>query len=54
MTIATSDANHYEITKASLNAGFDSLCEKPTTMTEEEGEDIVAIVRDTCRICAVN
>nr|WP_237066733.1 hypothetical protein [Loktanella sp. M215] len=23
-------------------------------MTEEEGEDIVASVRDTCRICAVN
>ena len=54
VTIATSDANHYEITKAFLNAGFDSLCEKPMTMTVEEGEDIVAIVRDTCRICAVN
>jgi predicted dehydrogenase len=30
------------------------LCEKPMTMTVEEGEDIVRTARETGKICAVN
>ena len=54
VTVATPNATHFEITKAFLEAGFNVLCEKPMTMTVEEGEDIVRIARDTGRICAVN
>ena len=41
VTVATPNDTHYEITKAFLEAGFHVLCEKPMTMTVEEGEDIV-------------
>jgi predicted dehydrogenase len=54
VTVATPNATHYQITKAFLEAGFDMLCEKPMTMTVEEGEDIVQIARKNGRICAVN
>ena len=54
VTVATPNATHFEITKAFLQAGFHVLCEKPMTMTVAEGEEIVALARDTGRICAVN
>ena len=54
VTVATPNATHYEITKAYLAAGFHVLCEKPMTMTVEEGEDIVKLARATGKICAVN
>ena len=54
VTVATPNATHFEITKAFLEAGFDVLCEKPMTMTVEEGEAIVDLARETGRICAVN
>ena len=54
VTVATPNATHFEITKNFLEAGFHVLCEKPMTMTVEEGEDIVKISRATGRICAVN
>ena len=54
VTVATPNASHFEITRAFLQAGFDVLCEKPMTMTVAEGEEIVALSRDTGRICAVN
>ncbi len=54
VTVATPNATHYEITKAFLEAGFHVLCEKPMTMTVEEGEDIVRTARASGRICAVN
>ena len=54
VTIATPNATHFEITRAFLEAGFHVLCEKPMTMTVEEGEEIVALSRATGRICAVN
>lgn len=54
VTIATPNATHYEISRAFLEAGFDVLCEKPLTMTADEAEHIVAITRETGRICAVN
>ncbi|WP_412506266.1 Gfo/Idh/MocA family protein [Roseovarius sp. SYSU LYC5161] len=54
VTVATPNATHFEITRAWLEAGFHVLCEKPMTLTVEEGEEIVRIARATGRICAVN
>ena len=54
VTVATPNATHFEIAKAFLEAGFHVLCEKPMTMTVEEGEEIVRVARETGRICAVN
>lgn len=54
VTVATPNATHFAITKAFLEAGFHVLCEKPMTMTVDEGEEIVRIARATGRICAVN
>ena len=54
VTVATPNATHYEITKAFLEAGFHVLCEKPMTMTVEQGEDIVRTAQAAGKICAVN
>ena len=54
VTVATPNATHFKITKAFLEQGFHMLCEKPMTMTVEEGEEIVRIARDSGRVCAVN
>ena len=54
VTVATPNSTHFEITKAFLEAGFNVLCEKPMTMTVEEGEEIVKISQSTGKICAVN
>lgn len=54
VTVATPNSTHFEITKAYLQAGFHVLCEKPMTMTVEEGEEIVGLARETGQICAVN
>lgn len=54
VTVATPNATHFEITKAFLEHGFHVLCEKPMTMTVEEGEEIVKLARASGRICAVN
>ncbi len=54
VTVATPNSTHYEITKAFLSEGFNVLCEKPMTMTVEEGEDIVRTAQSTGAICAVN
>jgi predicted dehydrogenase len=54
VTVATPNATHFEIAKAFLSEGFDVLCEKPMTITVEEGEEIVRLARESGRICAVN
>ncbi len=54
VTVATPNATHFEITAAFLREGFHVLCEKPMTMTVDEGEEIVRIARESGRICAVN
>ncbi|WP_413719441.1 Gfo/Idh/MocA family protein [Silicimonas sp. MF1-12-2] len=54
VTVATPNATHFEITKAFLEAGFNVLCEKPMTMTVEEGEEIVRVAEKSGKICAVN
>jgi len=54
VTVATPNATHFEITEAFLEAGFNVLCEKPMTMTVEQGEAVVRAARASGRICAVN
>jgi predicted dehydrogenase len=54
VTVATPNSTHFEITKAFLEAGFNVLCEKPMTLTVEEGEEIVKVAERTGKICAVN
>lgn len=54
VTVATPNSTHFEITKGFLEAGFHVLCEKPMTMTVDEGEEIVKIAKATGKICAVN
>ncbi len=54
VTVATPNSTHFEITKSFLEAGFNVLCEKPMTMTVEEGEEIVKIAAANGQICAVN
>lgn len=54
VTVATPNATHFEITKAFLEAGFHVLCEKPMTMTVEQGEEIVQLAEKAGKICAVN
>jgi len=54
VTVATPNATHFEITRAFLEAGFNVLCEKPMTMTVEEGEEIVRVAEASGKILAVN
>ncbi|MBO6637825.1 MAG: Gfo/Idh/MocA family oxidoreductase [Roseitalea sp.] len=54
VTVATPNATHFEITRAFLEAGFNVLCEKPMTMTVEEGEEIVRVAEASGTVCAVN
>ena len=54
VTVATPNNTHFEITKAFLEAGFNVLCEKPMTMTVEEGEEIVKLAQSSGKVCAVN
>jgi predicted dehydrogenase len=54
VTVATPNSTHFAITRAFLQAGFHVLCEKPMTMTVDEGEEIVRLSQQTGRICAVN
>ena len=54
VTVATPNSTHFEITKSFLEAGFNVLCEKPMTMTVEEGEEIVKIASKSRKLCTVN
>ncbi|WP_282061396.1 Gfo/Idh/MocA family protein [Roseobacter litoralis] len=54
ITVATPNSTHFEITKAFLEAGFNVLCEKPMTMTVDQGEEIVRVAKASGKICAVN
>ncbi|WP_435139123.1 Gfo/Idh/MocA family protein [Pseudopelagicola sp. nBUS_19] len=54
VTVATPNATHFAITKAFLESGFNVLCEKPMTMTVEEGEEIVRLAAKSGKIMAVN
>ncbi len=54
VTVATPNATHFEITKAFVEAGFNVLCEKPMTMTVDEGEEIVRAADKSGSVVAVN
>jgi predicted dehydrogenase len=54
VTVATPNSTHFEITEAFLEAGFNVLCEKPMTMTVQEGEEIVRVAEAAGKVCAVN
>lgn len=54
VTVATPNATHFEIARAFLEAGFNVLCEKPMTMTEEEAEALVAVAGAMGKVLAVN
>ncbi len=54
VSVATPNATHFDITKGFLEAGIPVLCEKPMTMTVEEGEEIVRLSEATGTPCAVN
>lgn len=54
VTVATPNSTHFEISQAFLEAGIDVFCEKPLTMTVEEGQKLAALSKATGRLCAVN
>jgi len=54
VTVATPNVTHFEISKAFLEAGFHVLCEKPMTMSVQEGRELVAIAKRSGKVCAVN
>ncbi len=54
VTIATPNNTHFEICKAFLESGFNVLCEKPMTMTVDEGKELFLLAKKTNKICAVN
>ena len=54
VTVATPNSTHFEITKSFLEAGFNVLCEKPMTMTVDEGEEIVKIASKSGKLCTIN
>jgi len=45
VTIVTPNDSHYAVAKASLEAGFPVLCEKPLTITLDESLDLVRIAK---------
>ena len=51
--IATPDHWHTKITADALRAGKDVYCEKPLTLTMEEGQFLCRVVRQTSRILQV-
>ena len=54
VTVATPNATHFEISKSFLEEGFHVLCEKPMTLTIEEGKALVEVAKRTGQVCAVN
>ncbi len=53
VTIGTPDHWHAPIAIAALRAGADVYCEKPLTLTIEEGQRIAEVVRETGRVFQV-
>ncbi len=53
VTIGTPDHWHVPIAIAALRAGCDVYCEKPLTLTIEEGQQICAVVEETGRVFQV-
>ncbi len=54
VTVATPNHTHYEIAHAFVSACINVLCEKPMTMTVEEGESLVRAAREQGVLVGVN
>ena len=50
VAVTTPNNWHYPIAKASLEAGFNVMCEKPMTITVEEAEDLEKVVKATGKV----
>ncbi|MBQ9432057.1 MAG: Gfo/Idh/MocA family oxidoreductase [Kiritimatiellae bacterium] len=48
--VCTPNHLHHAITKASLEAGFDVMCEKPLTLTVAEAEELAALAKKKRRV----
>jgi len=53
VTISTPDHWHTRIAIAALKAGKDAYCQKPLTLTIDEGKKLCQVVRDTKRVLQV-
>ncbi|MFP6621420.1 MAG: Gfo/Idh/MocA family oxidoreductase, partial [Pirellulaceae bacterium] len=53
VTIGTPDHWHVPISIAALRAGADVYCEKPLTLTIEEGQRISQVVKETGKVFQV-
>ena len=53
VAIVTPNHVHYPAAKAFLEAGIHVICDKPMTVTSQEGEELVALARDRGLILAV-
>jgi predicted dehydrogenase len=54
VTVATPNTTHFEIALAFVEAGFNVFCEKPMTVTVEEGEALVRAADAHGVVCSVN
>ena len=50
IAVTTPNNWHFPIAKASLEAGFNVMCEKPMTMTVEEAEELEKVVKATGKV----
>ncbi len=53
LAICTPNDSHYEIAKATLEAGLDVMCEKPLSMTLVEAEDLRRLAARRRRVLAI-
>ncbi len=53
VSIATPNFTHFEIAKASLEAGFNVLCDKPMTTSVQDADELVRIVEETRAVFAL-
>ncbi len=53
VSVVTPNVNHFEISKAFLEAGFNVIQDKPMTFNLEQAEDLVKIVRKSDRVFAL-
>ena len=51
--VATPNFQHYEVTKAALEAGLHVICEKPLFFEREQGEEIKKLAEEKGKIVAV-
>lgn len=52
--ICTPNNLHYEMTKAALEKGLHVVCDKPLSMTVEQGKELVQLAEEKKLVCAVN